>query len=47
MSTHMLELLRLFFIILLGETVLTAGRTMSEAPVDIPTCACDRGFAVP
>ncbi|GAQ54712.1 low temperature requirement protein A [Streptomyces acidiscabies] len=35
-ADHMLERLRLFFIILLGETVLTAGRTLSEAPVDVP-----------
>ncbi|WP_169091999.1 hypothetical protein [Streptomyces sp. R302] len=30
----MLERLRLFFIILLGETVLTAGRAMPAAPAD-------------
>ncbi|MGW4272724.1 hypothetical protein ACWEGQ_10255 [Streptomyces seoulensis] len=31
----MIERLRLFFIILLGETVLTAGRVMTDAPVDV------------
>ncbi|MFG2452797.1 low temperature requirement protein A [Streptomyces sp. NPDC048512] len=34
-AEHMLERLRLFFIILLGETVLTTGRAMTEAPVDL------------
>jgi low temperature requirement protein LtrA len=33
-ADHMLERLRLFFIILLGETVLTAGAAMAAAPVD-------------
>ncbi|MEU1228816.1 low temperature requirement protein A [Streptomyces sp. NPDC005828] len=36
-ADHMLERLRLFFIILLGETVLTAGVAISQAPVDLPS----------
>ncbi|MFE3634675.1 low temperature requirement protein A [Streptomyces sp. NPDC059168] len=36
-SEHMIERLRLFFIILLGETVLTTGSAMTDAPVDTPT----------
>ncbi|MFI1470524.1 low temperature requirement protein A [Streptomyces wuyuanensis] len=35
-ARHMIERLRLFFIILLGETVLTAGHVMADAPVDLP-----------
>ncbi|MER5502810.1 low temperature requirement protein A [Streptomyces sp. NPDC002561] len=42
-AEHMLERLRLFFIILLGETVLTAGRAMTEAPVDIPSVLATAG----
>ncbi|MEU2955777.1 low temperature requirement protein A [Streptomyces xanthochromogenes] len=42
-ADHMLERLRLFFIILLGETVLTAGRAMSEAPVDVPSVLATAG----
>ncbi|EFD70934.1 low temperature requirement protein A [Streptomyces anthocyanicus] len=38
-AEHMLERLRLFFIILLGETVLTTGRAMTDAPVDLPMSA--------
>ncbi|MFJ3640151.1 low temperature requirement protein A [Streptomyces sp. NPDC090108] len=33
-ADHMIERLRLFFIIILGETVLTAGTAMAESPVD-------------
>ncbi|MCX5126772.1 low temperature requirement protein A [Streptomyces sp. NBC_00347] len=40
---HMLERLRLFLIILLGETVLTAGRAMSDAPVDAPSMLATAG----
>ncbi|MGW1201950.1 low temperature requirement protein A [Streptomyces cyaneofuscatus] len=36
-AEHMLERLRLFFIIVLGETVLITGRAMTEAPVDAAT----------
>ncbi|MER8232459.1 low temperature requirement protein A [Streptomyces sp. NPDC094049] len=43
---HMLERLRLFFIILLGETVLTAGRAMSDAPVDAPSVLATAGVFV-
>ncbi|MFG3089764.1 low temperature requirement protein A [Streptomyces antibioticus] len=32
-ADHMIERLRLFFIILLGETVLTAGRTLADTPL--------------
>ncbi|MGW5782207.1 low temperature requirement protein A [Streptomyces sp. NPDC003863] len=42
-AEHMLERLRLFFIILLGETVLTAGRAMTEAPVDVPSVLATAG----
>ncbi|MFE0699648.1 low temperature requirement protein A [Streptomyces sp. NPDC058872] len=42
-AKHMLERLRLFFIILLGETVLTAGRAMTEAPVDVPSVLATAG----
>ncbi|MFE6850183.1 low temperature requirement protein A [Streptomyces sp. NPDC057674] len=42
-AEHMLERLRLFFIILLGETVLTTGRAMSEAPVDVPSVLATAG----
>ncbi|WP_432017192.1 low temperature requirement protein A [Streptomyces hydrogenans] len=45
-AEHMLERLRLFFIILLGETVLTAGRAMSEAPVDVPSVLATAGIFV-
>ncbi|MFB7104568.1 low temperature requirement protein A [Streptomyces hydrogenans] len=45
-ADHMLERLRLFFIILLGETVLTAGRAMSEAPVDVPSVLATAGIFV-
>ncbi|MFF9425530.1 low temperature requirement protein A [Streptomyces sp. NPDC014746] len=45
-AEHMLERLRLFFIILLGETVLTAGRAMSEAPVDVPSVLATAGVFV-
>ncbi|MER8035400.1 low temperature requirement protein A [Streptomyces hydrogenans] len=45
-ADHMLERLRLFFIILLGETVLTAGRAMSEAPVDVPSVLATAGVFV-
>ncbi|SBV00132.1 Low temperature requirement protein LtrA [Streptomyces sp. Ncost-T6T-1] len=42
-ADHMLERLRLFFLILLGETVLTTGRAMSEAPVDAPNVLAATG----
>ncbi|MBD0670203.1 low temperature requirement protein A [Streptomyces sp. CBMA156] len=42
-ADHMVERLRLFFIILLGETVLTAGRAMSDAPVDAPSILAGAG----
>ncbi|MGR6999336.1 low temperature requirement protein A [Yinghuangia aomiensis] len=45
-ADHMLERLRLFFIILLGETVLTAGRAMSEAPVDAPSVLATTGVFI-
>ncbi|MEW1697208.1 MULTISPECIES: low temperature requirement protein A [unclassified Streptomyces] len=43
---HMLERLRLLFIILLGETVLTAGRAMTDAPVDAPSVLATAGVFV-
>ncbi|MFD5806786.1 MULTISPECIES: low temperature requirement protein A [unclassified Streptomyces] len=42
-AEHMIERLRLFFIVLLGETVLTAGRVMSDAPLDAPTVLATAG----
>ncbi|WP_122619074.1 low temperature requirement protein A [Streptomyces sp. Tu 4128] len=42
-AEHMIERLRLFFIILLGETVLTAGRAMSDAPVELSTVLATAG----
>ncbi|WP_280524562.1 low temperature requirement protein A [Streptomyces coelicoflavus] len=42
-AEHMLERLRLFFIILLGETVLTTGRAMTDAPVDLPSVLATAG----
>ncbi|MEU9064910.1 low temperature requirement protein A [Streptomyces sp. NPDC048430] len=42
-SEHMIERLRLFFIVVLGETVLTTGRVMSDAPVDAPTIFATAG----
>lgn len=45
-ADHMLERLRLFFIILLGETVLTAGRAMSEAPVDVASVLATAGVFI-
>ncbi|MEW5654228.1 low temperature requirement protein A [Streptomyces cinereoruber] len=36
-AEHMLERLRLFLILMLGETVLTIGRTMTTVTVDVPT----------
>ncbi|WP_425839895.1 low temperature requirement protein A [Streptomyces fractus] len=42
-AEHMVERLRLFFIILLGETVLTAGRAMSDAPLDVPSVLATAG----
>ncbi|MFF8481042.1 low temperature requirement protein A [Streptomyces antibioticus] len=42
-AEHMIERLRLFFIILLGETVLTAGRVMTDAPVDVPSVLAAAG----
>ncbi|MFE3071421.1 low temperature requirement protein A [Streptomyces sp. NPDC059247] len=45
-ADHMLERLRLLFIILLGETVLTAGRAMADAPVDAPSVLATAGVFV-
>ncbi|MEV8047255.1 low temperature requirement protein A [Streptomyces griseoluteus] len=45
-AEHMLERLRLFFIILLGETVLTAGRAMADAPVDLPSVLATIGVFI-
>ncbi|MFF8717183.1 low temperature requirement protein A [Streptomyces sp. NPDC015184] len=45
-ADHMLERLRLFFIILLGETVLTAGRAMADAPVDVPSVLATAGVFI-
>ncbi|MFC9243605.1 low temperature requirement protein A [Streptomyces sp. NPDC057136] len=42
-AAHMVERLRLFFIILLGETVLTTGRAMADAPVDVPSVLATAG----
>ncbi|MET9141982.1 low temperature requirement protein A [Streptomyces parvulus] len=42
-AEHMIERLRLFFIVLLGETVLTAGRVMADAPVDAPSIVATAG----
>ncbi|MFI9392809.1 low temperature requirement protein A [Streptomyces bauhiniae] len=42
-ADHMVERLRLFFIILLGETVLTAGRALSDAPVGWSTILAGLG----
>lgn len=39
----MIERLRLFFIILLGETVLTAGRVMADAPFGLPSVLATAG----
>ncbi|MFC9735760.1 low temperature requirement protein A [Streptomyces roseolus] len=36
-AEHMLERLRLFLILILGETVLTIGRTLAGVPLDVPT----------
>ncbi|TGN79370.1 low temperature requirement protein A [Streptomyces bauhiniae] len=45
-AEHMLERLRLFFIILLGETVLTAGRAMTDAPVDVASVLATAGVFI-
>ncbi|MGW4323486.1 low temperature requirement protein A [Streptomyces sp. NPDC004684] len=45
-SEHMLERLRLFLILLLGETVLTAGATMAQAAFDPPTVTASAGVFV-
>ncbi|MET7511668.1 low temperature requirement protein A [Streptomyces albidoflavus] len=45
-AVHMLERLRLFLILMLGETILTIGRTMSEATIDLPTVAAFVGIFV-
>ncbi|MEV6702912.1 low temperature requirement protein A [Streptomyces sp. NPDC051453] len=42
-ADHMLERLRLFLILLLGETVLTIGGAMSQAPVELPAIAASAG----
>ncbi|BDH05669.1 low temperature requirement protein A [Streptomyces seoulensis] len=42
-ADHMVERLRLFFIILLGETVLTTGRALAEAPVEWSTILAAAG----
>ncbi|MCD0449127.1 low temperature requirement protein A [Actinocorallia sp. API 0066] len=43
---HMLERLRLFLIIMLGETILTVGPAVADAPVDVPTVAGTTGVFV-
>ncbi|GGR50353.1 membrane protein [Streptomyces cinereoruber] len=45
-AEHMLERLRLFLILLLGETVLTIGRTMAVVPVDAPAVLASAGVFV-
>ncbi|MGV9341101.1 low temperature requirement protein A [Streptomyces sp. NPDC003688] len=42
-ADHMVERLRLFFIIVLGETVLTAGRALADAPVEWSTVLAGAG----
>ncbi|MFD5125241.1 low temperature requirement protein A [Streptomyces sp. NPDC058385] len=42
-ADHMIERLRLFFIIILGETVLTMGNAMANAPVDAPSVLAAMG----
>ncbi|MFF0746694.1 low temperature requirement protein A [Streptomyces sp. NPDC004779] len=43
-AEHMVERLRLFFIILLGETVLTAGRTLADTPLTTPGILATAGI---
>ncbi|MDI2031784.1 low temperature requirement protein A [Saccharopolyspora sp. TS4A08] len=45
-ASHMLERMRLFLIILLGETVLTIGRVMSEEHPDVRTLLSSLGVFV-
>jgi low temperature requirement protein LtrA len=45
-ADHMVERLRLFLLIVLGETVLTIGRAISEAPNDVSTTLAAAGVFV-
>ncbi|WP_268762400.1 low temperature requirement protein A [Kitasatospora griseola] len=46
-AEHMVERIRLFIILQLGETVLALGGTISAAPVDVPTmCRTNRSVTV-
>ncbi|MFE7595300.1 low temperature requirement protein A [Kitasatospora sp. NPDC057512] len=45
-AEHMVERIRLFIIVQLGETVLTLGAAVSAAPVDVPTVATGLGVFV-
>ncbi|MEV7121122.1 low temperature requirement protein A [Kitasatospora griseola] len=45
-AEHMVERIRLFIILQLGETVLTLGGTISAAPVDVPTVTTALGVFV-
>ncbi|MFF4418318.1 low temperature requirement protein A [Streptosporangium sp. NPDC001559] len=45
-AEHMVERIRLFLILQLGETVLTIGSAISDAPVDVPTTAAAFGVFV-
>ncbi|ALC24987.1 low temperature requirement protein A [Streptomyces pristinaespiralis] len=45
-AEHMVERLRLFFIILLGETVLTAGRALTDSPFDAAGVVATAGVFV-
>ncbi|MBO2465369.1 low temperature requirement protein A [Actinomadura violacea] len=42
-ADHMLERLRLFFIIVLGETVLTVGTAIADAPIGVATVLASAG----
>ncbi|MFF8381556.1 low temperature requirement protein A [Streptomyces sp. NPDC015661] len=42
-AEHMIERLRLFFIIVLGETVITAGRAMTDTPLTASTVLATAG----
>ncbi|WP_216651137.1 low temperature requirement protein A [Actinomadura litoris] len=45
-AEHMVERIRLFLILQLGETVLTIGSSITDAPVDAPTVAAALGVFV-
>ncbi|WP_406859099.1 low temperature requirement protein A [Streptomyces sp. HUAS MG47] len=45
-AEHMVERIRLFIIIQLGETVLTIGTAIADAPVDVPTVTTALGAFV-